>query len=103
MDDDAPPLEPFPEDWERALCIAAHPDDLEYGAASAVAAWTAAGKDVAYTLVTSGEAGIDGVAPQECGPRRRSEEIAGAAASRRDGRVPRAPRRHRRVRLAAAP
>jgi LmbE family N-acetylglucosaminyl deacetylase len=80
MDEDAAPLEPFPGDWERALCVAAHPDDLEYGAASAVAAWTAAGKDVAYVLVTSGEAGIDGLAPEECGPLRRSEEIAGAAA-----------------------
>ena len=78
--DDARPLEPFPDDWQRALCIAAHPDDLEYGAASAVAAWTTAGKDVAYALVTSGEAGIDGLAPEECGPQRRSEEIAGAAA-----------------------
>ena len=39
-------LKPFPDDWSRALCIAAHPDDLEYGTASAVAAWTAAGKTV---------------------------------------------------------
>ena len=43
-------LTPFPDDWSTALCIAAHPDDLEYGTASAVAAWTAAGKTVSYLL-----------------------------------------------------
>ena len=79
MDQDTPLL-PFPDDWQRALCIAAHPDDLEYGAANAVAAWTAAGKEVAYTLVTSGEAGIDGLSPAECGPLREREERDGAAA-----------------------
>jgi hypothetical protein len=25
------PLEPLPEDWQRALAVVAHPDDLEYG------------------------------------------------------------------------
>lgn len=29
------PLEPLTEDWERALCIVAHPDDMEFGAAAA--------------------------------------------------------------------
>ena len=29
-------MEPVNEDWERAVAIVAHPDDLEYGAASAV-------------------------------------------------------------------
>jgi LmbE family N-acetylglucosaminyl deacetylase len=61
------------------LCIAAHPDDLEYGTASAVAAWTQAGKSVTYLLVTSGEAGIDSLDPAECGPIREAEERAGAA------------------------
>lgn len=72
-------LEPFPDDWRTALCIAAHPDDLEYGTAGAVAAWTRAGKTVTYLLVTSGEAGIDGLDPAECGPLREAEERAGAA------------------------
>ena len=72
-------LQPFPDDWSRALCIAAHPDDLEYGTASAVAAWTAAGKAVAYVLATSGEAGIDSLDPKECRPIREAEERAGAA------------------------
>ena len=38
-------LTPFPDDWSSALCVAAHPDDLEYGTASAVAAWTARRQD----------------------------------------------------------
>lgn len=27
-------LPPFPDDWTRALAVAAHPDDLEYGVAA---------------------------------------------------------------------
>ena len=72
-------LEPLPDDWERGLAIVAHPDDLEYGAASAVAAWTRAGKDVRYVLVTRGEAGIDTVTPEECGPLRSQEQQRSAA------------------------
>ena len=71
-------LEPLPEDWDRALAVVAHPDDLEYGAASAIARWTAQGKTVTYLLVTDGEAGIDGMPPEECGPLRRQEEIESA-------------------------
>jgi LmbE family N-acetylglucosaminyl deacetylase len=72
-------LDPFPDDWLRALCIVAHPDDLEYGAASAIAHWTAAGKRVSYLLVTRGEAGIDGVDPADAGPLREAEERVSAA------------------------
>jgi LmbE family N-acetylglucosaminyl deacetylase len=72
-------LEPFPEDWNRALAVVAHPDDLEYGAAAAIARWTAAGKWVGYVLATRGEAGIDGLHPDEAGPLREAEEIASAA------------------------
>ena len=75
----APELEAFPEDWDRALAVVAHPDDLEYGAASAIARWTGQGKWVGYVLATSGEAGIDGMAPAEAGPLREGEEIASAA------------------------
>ncbi len=76
----APPeLEPFPEDWTRALAVVAHPDDLEYGAASAIARWTDEGREVRYLLVTRGEAGIDALAPEEAGPVREAEERAGAA------------------------
>jgi LmbE family N-acetylglucosaminyl deacetylase len=72
-------VETFPDDWTRALCIVAHPDDLEYGAAAAIAHWTAAGKHVSYLLVTRGEAGIDGMTPAEAGPLREAEERASAA------------------------
>ncbi|HVX17204.1 MAG TPA: PIG-L deacetylase family protein [Acidimicrobiales bacterium] len=73
------PLIPMPDDFTSVLCVVAHPDDLEYGAASAVARWTGEGKQVRYALVTSGEAGIDGMTPDECGPLREGEERAGAA------------------------
>jgi LmbE family N-acetylglucosaminyl deacetylase len=72
-------MQPMPEDWERAVAVVAHPDDLEYGAASAVARWTAQGKKVSYVLVTRGEAGIAGMAPPEVGPLRVHEEVRGAA------------------------
>ncbi len=36
-------LQPSPEDWQRALAIAAHPDDMEYEASSTVARWTSQG------------------------------------------------------------
>ena len=49
-------LLPLPEDWDRALAVVAHPDDLEFGASSAIARWTAAGKTVAYVLATRGGA-----------------------------------------------
>jgi LmbE family N-acetylglucosaminyl deacetylase len=67
-------LEPMPEGWQRGMAIVAHPDDLEYGAASAVARWTAQGKEIAYVLASSGEAGIDGMAPDQTGPLREEEE-----------------------------
>ena len=73
-----PPLEPLDETWERALCIVAHPDDMEIGAAAAVARWTGQGKWVGYTMVTSGEAGIDGMDPDTCKRVREQEEIDSA-------------------------
>jgi LmbE family N-acetylglucosaminyl deacetylase len=73
-------IAPMREDWQCALCVVAHPDDLEYAAASAVARWTAQGKDVGYLLVTRGEAGIDGMPPDKAGPLREAEQRAGARA-----------------------
>ena len=57
-------LKPLDENWERALAVVAHPDDLEYGAASAVARWTSQGKQVNYLMVSRGEAGIDSMPPE---------------------------------------
>lgn len=39
-----------------ALVVSAHPDDVDFGAAGTVASWTAAGIEVSYCVVTSGEA-----------------------------------------------
>lgn len=69
-------LEVFPEDWERALAVVAHPDDMEYGAASAVARWTGQGKWVGYVLVSDGEAGIESMPPEQARPLRRQEQMA---------------------------
>ncbi len=71
--------ERFDGEVGRVLAVVAHPDDLEYGAAAAVATWTRAGNDVIYVLATRGEAGIDGVPPEECGPLRVEEQVRSAA------------------------
>ena len=76
---DAPALLPLEMEIGRVLAVVAHPDDLEYGAAAAVAAWRQAGHEVVYVLATSGEAGIDGIAPEVCGPLREAEQRASAA------------------------
>jgi LmbE family N-acetylglucosaminyl deacetylase len=72
-------MQPMPEDWERAVAVVAHPDDLEYGLASAVARWTGQGRQVSYVLATSGEAGIEGMDPERTGPLREEEERRSAA------------------------
>ncbi len=72
-------MQPVDEEWERAVAVVAHPDDLEYGAASAVARWTRQGKEVSYVLVTKGEAGIDGMAPEQAAPLREEEQRRSAA------------------------
>ncbi len=71
-------LKTLPEDWTKAVAIVAHPDDMEFGAAAAVARWTGQGKEVVYVMVTSGEAGIDGMHPDECRRVREAEEIESA-------------------------
>lgn len=72
------PLEPVDETWQSALVVVAHPDDVEFGAAAAIARWTGQGKTVVYCMVTSGEAGIDALAPDECREVRTAEQIASA-------------------------
>ena len=103
MQERPPPSEPVPENWQSALAIVAHPDDLEYGAASAIAKWTSQGKRVVYVMVSKGEAGIDGMDPSEVGPLRMEEEInSGSGCRRQYRRVPGLSRRCDRVRRAAA-
>jgi LmbE family N-acetylglucosaminyl deacetylase len=72
-------VQPVDETWTSALAIVAHPDDLEYGTAAAIARWTDQGKRIVYCLATSGEAGIDAIEPERCGPLREAEERASAA------------------------
>ena len=66
--------------FARVLCVVAHPDDVEYGTSSAVAAWTSSGVDVAYLLLTRGEAGMDSLAPEETARLRVQEQVAGSQA-----------------------
>lgn len=77
MSTDLPAL---PDDFTRVLAVAAHPDDLEYGTAAAVAAWTASGREVSYVLVTRGEAGIADMPPERAAGVREEEERRSAAA-----------------------
>ncbi|GAB89848.1 PIG-L deacetylase family protein [Gordonia rhizosphera] len=72
-------LQEFPTDWQTALVLVAHPDDPEYGMAAAVARWTGEGRRVVYALASSGEAGIEGMAPERAGPLREAEQRASAA------------------------
>jgi LmbE family N-acetylglucosaminyl deacetylase len=66
---------------QRALLIAAHPDDIDFSAAGTVAVWTDAGIEVSYCLATDGDAGgfDDSVPRAEMGPLRRKEQTAAAA------------------------
>lgn len=74
MDETPQTLPPLPEDGvRRVLCIVAHPDDMEYGTSAAVAAWTAAGVEVSYLLLTRGEAGM-AEDPAVVGPLREREQ-----------------------------
>ena len=69
-------LEILPDqEFRRVLCVVAHPDDAEYGTSAAVAEWTARGVEVAYLLLTSGEAGMQRP-PAEVGPVRAAEQRA---------------------------
>jgi LmbE family N-acetylglucosaminyl deacetylase len=72
-------LEPLFEGWQRGLAIVAHPDDLEFGGAAAIARWTGQGKQIVYCLVTSGEAGIDAMEPAQARLVREAEQRASAA------------------------
>jgi len=44
---------------ERVLVVAAHPDDIEFGAAGTIARWVTEGSSVRYLLATRGDKGSD--------------------------------------------
>lgn len=66
------------EGFRKVLCVVAHPDDVEYGTSSAVARWTSRGVEVAYLLLTRGEAGMPNP-PEETARIRRAEQEAACA------------------------
>ena len=74
-----PPPKPA-EHVERALCVLAHPDDVDFGSGGTVAKMTAAGTEVTYCIVTDGDAGGFDETPREQMPAlRRAEQQAAAA------------------------
>lgn len=66
---------------ERTLVVAAHPDDIEFGAGGLIARWVIEGTDAAYLVVTRGDKGSDdpSTKPEELGQRREAEQRAAAA------------------------
>jgi LmbE family N-acetylglucosaminyl deacetylase len=66
---------------ERVLVVAAHPDDIEFGAAGTVARWVGEGAQVHYLVVTRGDKGSDdpSVDPAALAATRVEEQRAAAA------------------------
>ena len=75
-------VEAIPAVPERVLVVAAHPDDVDFGAAGTVARLTGAGSMVSYAIVTDGDAGElpAGTERSAGGSLRRREQVAAAAA-----------------------
>jgi LmbE family N-acetylglucosaminyl deacetylase len=73
---------PEPIDFQRVLVVTAHPDDVDFGAAGTIATWTDNGIEVAYCIVTDGDAGgFDPSVPRsEIAGIRQREQTAAAAA-----------------------
>ena len=71
---------PSDSDVSRILIVTAHPDDVDFGAAGSIAHWTERGIDVAYCIVTDGDAGgFDPATPRSEIPAiRRAEQTAAA-------------------------
>jgi LmbE family N-acetylglucosaminyl deacetylase len=65
---------------ERVLVVAAHPDDIEFGAAGTVARWVGEGASVHYLLMTRGDKGSDDPStdPAELAATREREQRAAA-------------------------
>jgi len=70
-----------PEGTGRVLVVTAHPDDLDFGAAGSIATWVKAGLEVAYCVVTDGDAGGSdrSVSRPDMARLRREEQRAAAA------------------------
>jgi LmbE family N-acetylglucosaminyl deacetylase len=71
-----------PEDGvRRVLVVTAHPDDVDFGTAGTVAAFTSAGLEVTYCIATNGEAGGSdrAMSRSEMAALRQDEQRAAAA------------------------
>lgn len=68
------------DDVTRALAVMAHPDDVDFSAAGTIATWIDAGVEVAYLMVTDGDAGgfDDDMPRSEMGALRQAEQRAAA-------------------------
>ena len=66
---------------DRVLVVAAHPDDIEFGAAGTVARWVGEGAEVRYLVMTRGDKGSDDPSadPAAIGRAREAEQRAAAA------------------------
>ncbi|HEX6139655.1 MAG TPA: PIG-L deacetylase family protein [Candidatus Limnocylindria bacterium] len=66
---------------ERVLVVAAHPDDIEFGAAGTVARWVDEGAEVRYLVLTRGDKGSDDAStdPAALAELREGEQRAAAA------------------------
>jgi len=73
---------PLPDlEVERVLVIAAHPDDIDFGAAGTVATFVDAGLTVTYLVCTQGDQGGFDDTPREQMPAIRMAEQRAAAAA----------------------
>jgi LmbE family N-acetylglucosaminyl deacetylase len=66
---------------ERVLVVAAHPDDIEFGAAGTLARWIREGAEARYLLVTRGDKGSDDPTADPAAIARTREEEQRAAAA----------------------
>lgn len=73
-------IEPTLKTPFRVLIVAAHPDDIEFGAAGSAAVWTDAGAEVFYCIVTDGAAGSNekDVVYEQLVERRKQEQTEAA-------------------------
>lgn len=73
---------PLPDaEVERVLAVAAHPDDIDFGASGTIATFVDAGIDVTYLLCTYGDQGGFDETPREQMPVLREAEQRAAAAA----------------------
>ena len=73
-------INPTIDGIKKVLVVVAHPDDIDFGCAGTVAWLTNAGVEVAYCLVTSGDAGgdSDGLSSAQRAEMRESEQTNAA-------------------------